>query len=261
MPRRWKASNRVRNLDNDLLTIEGAFSQSLSDLSRSLHERKVIQLVMMGGRPDGFDADRSAFDQMALLIYPEDEGLRSAVIDQFYEEALFDSVAHTALSAPKTSANLQISAAQAYVMLEQKDKARAAIDRALSVSDHEDKLQTLYGALQLRTLLDDREEASVLLGDVIAAADNTAEKAAAHALASDIYSQFGDLQKSAEEAGKARALDDTHDRRMLLANALGKVGDIDGALKILRSERLARPNDPYTLNSLGVLPFAAYRQI
>lgn len=239
------------NLDNDPLTIDGAFSQSLSDLSRSLYERRVIQMVMIGARPDGFDADRSAFDQMALLIYPEDEGLRSAVIDQFYEEALFDSVAHTALNAPETSANLQISAAQAYVMLDQKDKARAAIDRALDVSDDEDRLQTLYGALQLRTMLDDRKEASKLIGDVIAVATNSAEKAAAHALASDIYSQFGELQKAADAASKARDIDDTHDRRMLLANALGKAGDIDGALKLLRSERLARPNDPYTLNSLG----------
>ena len=38
---------------------------------------------------------------------------------------------------------------------------------------------------------------------------------------------------------------------MVLADALGQAGLINEALVILRSERLARPNDPYTLNSLG----------
>ena len=38
---------------------------------------------------------------------------------------------------------------------------------------------------------------------------------------------------------------------MVLADALGQAGQINDALVILRSERLARPNDPYTLNSLG----------
>jgi Flp pilus assembly protein TadD len=37
----------------------------------------------------------------------------------------------------------------------------------------------------------------------------------------------------------------------VLADTLGQAGLINDALVILRSERLARPNDPYTLNSLG----------
>lgn len=239
------------NLDNEQLTVEAAFSRSLSDLSRSLQEQRIIRLIMLGGRPDGFDDLRSAFDQVALLIHPEDEGLRSSVIDQFYEHALYDSVTHTALTAPETSANLQISAAQAFIMAGKEDRGREAIEAALAVSDDDDELQTLYGALQLRTLLDDRDEAFKLVSDVQGLAENPAEKAAAHGLASQIYGQFGQLDDAAEEAGKARALDDTHDRRMVQADALGKAGDIDGALKILRSERLSRPNDPYTLNSLG----------
>ena len=65
------------------------------------------------------------------------------------------------------------------------------------------------------------------------------------------YLHFGDMMKAADHARDARALDDTHERRMVLADALGQAGLINDALVILRSERLARPNDPYTLNSLG----------
>jgi tetratricopeptide (TPR) repeat protein len=239
------------NLDNDALTVRGAFVQSLSDLSRASQEQRIIGMIMRGKRPSGFDDQRSSFDQVALLIHPEDDGLRSAIIDLMYENALYDGVAHIALSAPETTSTLQIAAAQAFIMSDQADKGRAAIDKALKVSTDEERMQTLYGALQLRTLLDDRKEAIALVDRVKKEASNTAEKASAHGLASNIYSQFGELKKAAKEARKARNLDDTHDRRMTLADALGKSGDINGALKILRSERLSRPDDPYTLNSLG----------
>ncbi len=38
---------------------------------------------------------------------------------------------------------------------------------------------------------------------------------------------------------------------MALANALAEADEIDEALRLIRTESLARPNDPYMLNTLG----------
>ena len=240
-----------KNLDNDPLNVRSAFTQSLADVSRALQEQRYIRTIMMGGRIDGFDDQRSSFDQIALLVYPGDNDLRAAIIAEMYQSALYEGVAHTALSAPEPTPTLEISAAQALIMLDRKDEARKAIDAALDLSDEDDRLSTLYGALQLTTLLEDEEQSVELVDEVIELAENPAELAAAHGLAAEINGQFGDLEQAAIHAEKARELDDTHDRRMMLADALGKVGKINEALTILRTERLARPNDPYTLNSLG----------
>ena len=240
-----------KNLHNESLTVRAAFAQSLADVSRALQEQRIIRQIMMGGRPDGFDDQRSAFDQVALLIHPEDDGLRTSIVDDFYENALYESAAHVALTGPKPTASLEIAAGQAYLMAGQEAAARTAIDKALELSDADNRLQTLYGALQLRTLLNDEAEAGELLDELLAAAESPAERAAAHGLAAEIYGQFGNYANAAENAEKARALDDTHDRRLALADALGKAGRVNEAIILLRTERLARPNDPYTLNSLG----------
>ena len=240
-----------KNLDNEALDVPAAFTQSLADVSRALQEQRIIRTIMMGGQIEGFDDQRSAFDQVALLINPEDEGLRAAVIDQLYEHALYEGVAHVAMSAPEDTASLQIAAGQALIMSGKEDEARAAVTRALEITDEDDRLQTLYGALQLRTMLHDKDGSTELVEEVITLASNQAERASAHGLAAEINDQFGDLKAAAYHAEKARELDDTHDRRMALANALGKVGEINPALAILRTELLGRPNDPYTLNSLG----------
>lgn len=240
-----------KNLDNEPLDVPAAFTQSLADVSRALQEQRIIRTIMMGGRIEGFDDQRSAFDQIALLINPEDEGLRAAIIDQLYESALYEGVAHVALSAPKETATLQLAAAQALIMLEKEDQARDVMARALEITDEDDRLQTLYGALTLSTLLNEQDGTDALLAEVISLASNQAERASAHGLAAEVNDQFGDLEAAAEHAAKARELDDTHDRRMTLANALGKIGEVNKALAILRTEQLGRPNDPYMLNSLG----------
>ncbi|MCA8900479.1 MAG: tetratricopeptide repeat protein [Hyphomonas sp.] len=240
-----------KNLKNEMLTMPAAFTQSLSDLSRALQEQRIIRTIMLGGRADGFDDQRSALDQVALLIHPEDDGLRSAIIDEMYANALYEGVAHVATSAPKPTAALQIAAGQALLMAGKEDAARNAIDRALDLADDDERLTTLYGALQLRLLLDDEKASKALVDEVISLSENQAEKAAAHGLATEIYSQFGDFGVAAEHAAEARTLDDTHDRRIVLADALGKNGQINEALTILRTERLSRPNDPYMLNTLG----------
>ena len=240
-----------KNLRNKSLTVRAAFAQSLADVSRAMQEQRIIRKIMMGGRPDGFDDQRSALDQVALLVYPEDEGLRTSIVDDFYENALYESAAHVALVGPKPTAPLEIAAGQALLMAGQEDAARAAIDRAIALSDDENRLQTLYGALQLRTLLDDESAAGDLLDDLLASAEGPAERAAAHGLAAEIHGQFGNYAKAAASAEQARDLDDTHDRRLALADAWGKAGKVNEAIILLRTERLARPNDPYTLNSLG----------
>ncbi|MEM1150363.1 MAG: hypothetical protein AAGI03_07375, partial [Pseudomonadota bacterium] len=52
-------------------------------------------------------------------------------------------------------------------------------------------------------------------------------------------------------ARQAREIDDTHNRRMFLANVLGEAGEIEEGLQLIRNDRLKRPNDPYMLNTLG----------
>lgn len=240
-----------KNLENKPLTVRTGFALALSDVSYSMQQQRYIQTAMMGGNIDGFDDKRAAFDLVILLIDPENENVRSGVIEALYSEALYAGAAHVAQTAPEASPSLQISAAQALLMNGDEPGARDAIEAALDISGDADRLSTLYGALQLRALLDDKTAAYDLVPELLSLAENAAEQAAAHGAASSVYLHFGDMMKAADHARDARALDDTHERRMVLADALGQAGLISEALVILRSERLARPNDPYTLNSLG----------
>ncbi len=240
-----------KNLDNEPLTVVTGFSQSLSDVATALQQQRYITAALSGQDLTGFDTDRAGFDLMTLVIDPANDAVRSGVVDALYEEALFDGAAHVAMTAPETTPSLQISAAQSLIMSGREPEARAAISQALSLSDEDEKLQTLYGALQLSALLNDRETAMSLLPELMQLAGNPAEKAAANGLASSIYSHFGDIPEAVSHAEEARRLDDTHERRMTLADILGRGGRVNDALVILRSERLSRPNDPYTLNSLG----------
>lgn len=240
-----------KNLKNQPLTVNSGFALALSDVSYAMQQQRFIQTVMMGGSIDGFDDRRAGFDLVALLIDPANENLRSNIVDALYEEALYAGAAHVALTAPKKTPALEIAAAQALLMDGDEQGARKSIKSALDLAEDSDKLSTLYGALQIRALLDDKDEAYAIVPDLLKLAENPAEEAAAHGAASSIYQHFGDMQQAAEHARNARQLDDTHERRMVLADVLGQAGMINDALVILRSERLARPNDPYTLNSLG----------
>ena len=240
-----------KNLDNKPLTFITGFSQSLSDVATALQQQRYITAALSGRDLGGLDTERAGFDLVTLVIDPSNEAVRSGVVDALYEQALYEGAAHVALAAPETTPALQISAAQALIMADHEAEARAAISRALSLSNDEQKLQTLYGALQLSALLNDREKAMKLLPELMQLAVNPAEQAAANGLASSLYNHFGEIRQAVSHAEEARRLDDTHERRMTLADLLGREGRINDALVILRSERLARPNDPYTLNSLG----------
>lgn len=240
-----------KNLDNKALTFVTGFSQSLSDVATALQQQRYITAALSGRDLGGLDTERAGFDLITLVIDPSNEAVRSGVVDALYEQALYEGAAHVALAAPETTPALQISAAQALIMADREAEARAAISKALNLSTDDQKLQTLYGALQLSALLNDRGKAMTLLPELMQLAVNPAEQAAANGLASSLYNHFGEIQQAVSHAEEARRLDDTHERRMTLADLLGREGRINDALVILRSERLARPNDPYTLNSLG----------
>lgn len=240
-----------KNLDNKPLTFVSGFSQSLSDVATALQQQRYITAALVGRTLTGLDTERAGFDLVNLVVDPSNEAVRSGVVDALYEQALFDGAAHVALAAPETTPALQISAAQALIMSDHEAEARAAISKALELSNSDQKLQTLYGALQLSALLNDRDKAMKLLPELMQLAGNPAEQAAANGLASSLYSHFGEIPQAVSYAEEARRLDDTHERRMTLADLLGREGRVNDALVILRSERLARPNDPYTLNSLG----------
>ncbi len=238
-------------LDNDALGVRGAFVRSLSDLSRAVQQARIIRNALIGIRVTGFDDQRAAMDQVALLIAPEDVALREAVIGQLYAEALYDGVTHVANTAPEPTAALQIAAAQAYLMQDNADGAKTAMAKALDLVDDDNRFETLIGAVQLYVFLDNEEGATNSVETLLDISKNDAERAVTHGIASGVYQHFEDFERALSEAQKALALDDTHDRRIVLANALADAGKVDEGLKIIRDEHLSRANDPYMLNNLG----------
>lgn len=237
--------------EDEFLTPRTAFARAFSDLSLSLYQRRIILAAMVGARLNGFDENRSAMDQLALMLDPDNESMRETVINGLYDEALYEGAAHVAVSAPDPTPRLQLSAASAYLMTGDEARARGALDNAVSIGDDDDRLETLTGSLRLYTLLGEEARAIELAGEARASAENSSEKAVTHALTASSLQHFGRNSEAVSHARMARDLDDTHDRRMALADVLGAAGEIDEALKLIRTERLGRPNDPYMLNTLG----------
>ncbi|MEM9739640.1 MAG: tetratricopeptide repeat protein [Pseudomonadota bacterium] len=240
-----------RGIEDRELTTDGAFSRAFSDLSLSLWQQRLIRNAMMGVRSRGLDEQRATLDQLALLIDPSNEGLRENVVGLLQEEALFEGAAHVAESAPEPTAALQISAAQSLLFARRDDGARAAISKALDIVEEDDKLGILAGAVSLHALLGDEDRAIELATDALDSASNDAESAMTAALKAEILQQFGRVDEALVFARQAREIDNTHNRRMYLANILGEAGEIDEGLQIIRNDRLKRPNDPYMLNTLG----------
>ncbi|WP_300395699.1 tetratricopeptide repeat protein [Henriciella sp.] len=240
-----------RGLDDDAPDVNTAFARSLSDYSLSLSYQRLIRSAFVGERIRGFDDTKSAFDQLALLIDPDNEDLRLAVIGEFYDETMFEAAAHVAQAAPERTAGLQLAIAQSQVRLGHTEKARTALDKAIGLAEDDEELGTYSTAMMIYALLDDQKKATEIAELMPDLAETDAEKASAHGSSSAIYSQFGEFEQALYHAREARALDDTHDRRMALANALADANEIDEALRLIRTEALARPNDPYMLNTLG----------
>ncbi|MEL6387387.1 MAG: tetratricopeptide repeat protein [Pseudomonadota bacterium] len=240
-----------RGIDVEPLTMQAAFARSISDLSLAFYQQRLIRNAMMGRRTRGFDEQRATFDQLALLMDPESESLREIVVGTLANEALYAGAAHTAMTAPEPTAGLQIAAAQSLLMSGNADAARAAIAQGISISDEDDRLSVYSGAIGLHALMGDEAEALRLSDQAIGLVTNPAEQAGFYGLKASILQQFGRYGDAVEFASRARELDDTHDRRMALANVMGEAGMIDGAIRILQIERLKRPDDPYMLNTYG----------
>ncbi|MEO0981868.1 MAG: hypothetical protein AAFX03_04370 [Pseudomonadota bacterium] len=238
-------------LDDEALTARTAFARTIADVSLSLYQQRLIRASVVGQRARGFDHERSSLDQMALLLAPENTGLRELVVNGLYREALFDGAAHVALSAPEPDAGLQLSAAQALLRAGEPDKAREALKRAADYAEDDERLNIASGSASIYMLLGDEDKAISLAEEGVGLAENDAERAFAHAVKAQVLQQFARHEDALVHARAARDLDDTHDRRVFLASVMGKAGEVDEATKILRAERLARPNDPYALNSLG----------
>lgn len=240
-----------RGLDADAPDADTVFARSLSDYSMSLSYQRLIRSALAGERIRGFDDTRSAFDQLALLIDPDNEDLRLSVVGDLYDETLFEAAAHVARAAPERTAGLQLALAQSQVRLGKDGEARTALDEAIELAEEDEELGTYSTAMVIYALLDDETKATEIAELMPALAHTDAEKANAHGSSSAIYSQFGQFDQALYHARAARQLDDTHDRRMALANALAEADEVDEALRLIRTEALARPNDPYMLNTLG----------
>jgi len=146
---------------------------------------------------------------------------------------------------------LQISAAQSLLFARREDDARGALGTGLSLADPDERHSIVASAMRIYALMGDEAEAVDLATEAITLAENTAEEAITRAVKAQILEQFGRLGESLVFAREARELDDTHDRRMYLAHILGKAGEVEEGLQLIRRERLRRPNDPYMLNTLG----------
>ncbi len=240
-----------RGLDDKPLDVQAAFARSLSDLSMSLYQQKLIRGAMVGLRFRGLDETRAVMEMLALLSDPDNEDLRGNVISLLYEEAHYQGAAHVAQTAPEPTAQLQVSAAQANLMGGNRDAARAAIARAITLAEPDRRISVLSGSVGLYALLGDEDAAVSRAKEARSLATNDAERASTAALTADVLQQFGRAGEGVAYAREARELDDTHQRRMALASLLGEAGQVEEGLQMIQRERLKRPNDPYMLNTLG----------
>lgn len=240
-----------RGLDDEDLTMKTAFVQAVSDYSRSMAFQRILVGAMSGNRAKGFDDTKGAFDQLSLLIDPENEGLRLSIHDDLYDQALYKGALHTLRSAPDQNADLQLAEAATLLRLDNMQGVDKALQNALKLAEEDEKLGTTSAAMGLYSLLENEVSALKLAAKLPDMAETPAEKAAAHGMSSAVYAQFSRYADALVQSRAAHALDDTHDRRMALTNALAEAGEVEEGLSLLRTEALSRPNDPYMLNTLG----------
>lgn len=242
-----------RGLDNESLTPDSGFAQALFDISLVTWQARLIEASRQGRRLTGFDADKSSLDQIALLLVPEDEDYRAAVIAGLSREAFYEGAAHVALSGPDDTPDLLMSASRSLMALQDQDGARRSLDRAIELAyaepDHE--FFMLSNAARISMQLGDEAATLELAEHLLETAKNPLEEASANTTFAVVLGYLGRHDEALPYARAARQLDDTHDRRVFLATALGKVDQTEEGLRLLRTERLKRPNDPFALNSLG----------
>ncbi|MEL7547113.1 MAG: hypothetical protein AAGJ84_10715 [Pseudomonadota bacterium] len=240
-----------RGLDDESVSLNFGFARALGDYSLSLAYQRILTTAMMGGRIRGYDETKGAFDQLALLIDPDNEDLRLTVYDDLFEQAMFDAAYHVLSTAPDPSSALKVAEAATLLRLDRRDDAYAASKTALDLAAADEKLSVTSAAMGLYSLMEKRQDALQLASVLPSLAESDAEKATAHGMSAAVYGQFAKFDLALNNAREARRLDDTHARRMALADALADAGEIEEGLEILRTEALSRPNDPYMLNTLG----------
>lgn len=240
-----------RGLDDESLTLKSAFVLAMGDYSRSMAFQRIFASVISGNRVRGFDETKGALDQLALLVDPANEEMRLNIHDALYEQALFDGALHVILTAPQATKSLSFAEASTRLRLDDLKGADKALQRGLKLAESHEKLSATSAAMGLYSLMNNQERALELAIELPKMAETPAEKAAAHGMSAAVYSQFAKFDQALIQSRAARELDDTHSRRMALTNALAEAGEVEEGLSLLRSEALARPNDPYMLNTLG----------
>lgn len=239
-------------LDDENLTPRTALARTLSDISSALAQQRIFRLIRSNRPLNTFDETKATLDQAALLLAPEDENLRNAVIGTLHGQAYYDGAAHVALTAPEATPHLGMSAAFALLLQQDKPAAREALDNAIALeAEEDDKLSILLRAATLYSFLDDDEKALALNTEALEMAENDAERASANAAAANTLQHFARYDEALVFAREAARIDDTHDRRVYVTTVLGELGEHEESLKTLRRELLERPGDPYALNVLG----------
>ena len=240
-------------LDEEPLNPRTGFTRALFDLSYAAWQSKIINAQRRGIRLTGFDPNKSCLDQLALLIVPEDEDYRSIVANGLQSEALFEGAAHVALSGPQDTPDLLLAASRALLLQQDEDAAKLSLNRAVSFAgnDPAEEFGILSNAASQFMLLGDQGKTFEITNKLLEIARNDAERASVNGQIANIMNHFGRYDEAVEFSREARRLDDTHNRRVALANALGEAGKVEDAMRILKVEALKRPNDPYMLNTLG----------
>ncbi len=238
--------------DDEPLTLRRAFARSLLDLNSALYVQKLIRAAMIGADRDfGYDETQASLDQMALVLDPSDEDVRENVINGLYSEALYEGAAHVALAAPEQTAAIKAAAAQTLIKGGDDDTARAALAEALEIVEDKHRLPLIGQLVGIYAQLGDEEIALSLADEALVLSDNDGKRASSHAIKAGALEHFSRYDEALAEAEKALALDDTHGRRMAVANLLGDVGRAEDGRKMMQRELIQRPNDPYMLNTLG----------
>lgn len=238
--------------DDEPLTLRRAFARTLLDLNAALYVQKLIRAAMVGADRDfGYDETSASLDQIALVLDPSDEAVRENVINGLYSEALYEGAAHVALTAPEQTAAIKAAAAQTLIKGGEDDAARATLSEALAIVEDKDRLPLIGQLVGIYALLGDEDETLALADEAIALSDNDGKLASSHAIKAGALEHFSRYPEALVEAEKALALDNTHGRRMAVANIMGDVGRAEEGRKMMQRELIQRPNDPYMLNTLG----------
>lgn len=119
------------------------------------------------------------------------------------------------------------------------DEVDAALQSAITLADEDEKLSTNSSAMRLYSLMENQDKALNIAASLPDLAETDAERATALGLTSAVYAQFARYDDALKNSRAARAIDDTHDRRMALTNALADAGKVDEGLELLRSEAVS----------------------